>query len=116
MPSTWRNLPDERKAAVVDKASALELMLENTPVIKRPVLEGDGALAVVSVGDIRDEIRKLLGPLNFASQLLQAIRATSNSDDLRALSHELNGQLATDAAGGTGQENSQARQFATSHL
>jgi arsenate reductase len=31
---------DERKAAVVDKASALELMLEHTSVIKRPVLEG----------------------------------------------------------------------------
>jgi arsenate reductase len=44
--TTWRNLPDERKAAVTDKASALELMLENTSVIKRPVLEGDGALAV----------------------------------------------------------------------
>ena len=44
--TTWRNLPDERKAAVVDKASALELMLEHTSVIKRPVLEGAGALAV----------------------------------------------------------------------
>ena len=43
--TTWRNLPDERKAAIVDKASALELMLEHTSVIKRPVLEGDGALA-----------------------------------------------------------------------
>lgn len=44
--TTWRNLSDERKAAIVDKASALELMLENTSIIKRPVLEGDGALAV----------------------------------------------------------------------
>jgi arsenate reductase len=44
--TTWRNLPDERKAQVVDKASALELVLEHTSVIKRPVLEGDGALAV----------------------------------------------------------------------
>ncbi|MEN3275258.1 MAG: hypothetical protein V7631_1048 [Massilia sp.] len=44
--TTWRKLPDERKAAVVDKASALELMLENTSVIKRPVLEGAGPLSV----------------------------------------------------------------------
>jgi arsenate reductase len=38
--TTWRGLPDERKAAVVDKASALALMLEFPSVIKRPVLEG----------------------------------------------------------------------------
>jgi len=44
--TTWRKLPDARKAAIVDKASALELMLENTSVIKRPVLEGAGPLAV----------------------------------------------------------------------
>ena len=44
--TTWRNLPDERKALVTDKASALELVLEHSSVIKRPVLEGDGALAV----------------------------------------------------------------------
>ena len=56
--TTWRNLPDERKAAVVDKASALELMLENTSVIKRPVLEGDGALAV---GFKPDEYARLAG-------------------------------------------------------
>ncbi|MDB5950763.1 MAG: ArsC family reductase, partial [Massilia sp.] len=40
--TTWRNLPDDQKAAVVDKAAALELMLSNTSVIKRPVLEGAG--------------------------------------------------------------------------
>ncbi|HEU4851228.1 MAG TPA: ArsC family reductase [Telluria sp.] len=36
--TTWRGLPDERKAAVTDKASALELMLEYPSVVKRPVL------------------------------------------------------------------------------
>ena len=55
---TWRNLPDERKAAIVDKASALELMLENTSVIKRPVLEGDGLL---SVGFSPDAYIRLVG-------------------------------------------------------
>ena len=44
--TTWRKLPDERKAAVTDKASALELMLEHTSVIKRPVLEGAGPMSV----------------------------------------------------------------------
>ena len=43
---TWRNLPDERKASITDKAAALELMLENPSVIKRPVLEGAGPLSV----------------------------------------------------------------------
>ena len=36
--TTWRGLPDERKAAVTDKDSALDLMLEFPSVVKRPVL------------------------------------------------------------------------------
>ena len=56
--TTWRNLPEERKALVVDKASALELMLEHTSVIKRPVLEGEGLL---SVGFSPDAYIRLVG-------------------------------------------------------
>ena len=41
--TTWRKLSDERRGAVVDKASALDLMLEAPSVIKRPVLAGAGA-------------------------------------------------------------------------
>jgi arsenate reductase len=44
--TTWRKLSDERRAQVVDKASAAALMLENPSVIKRPVLEGAGPLTV----------------------------------------------------------------------
>ena len=44
--TTWRKLSDERRASIVDSASALELMLENPSVIKRPVLAGAGPLAV----------------------------------------------------------------------
>jgi arsenate reductase (glutaredoxin) len=44
--TTWRNLPDERKAAVTDGASALELILENPSVVKRPVLDRDGQFSV----------------------------------------------------------------------
>ncbi|HEX8606950.1 MAG TPA: ArsC family reductase [Pseudoduganella sp.] len=36
--TTWRGLPDERKAAVTDADSATALMLEFPSVIKRPVL------------------------------------------------------------------------------
>ena len=43
---TWRKLSDERKAQIVDKASAAELMLENPSVIKRPVLQGVGRVSV----------------------------------------------------------------------
>jgi arsenate reductase (glutaredoxin) len=44
--TTWRNLPDERKAAITGKDAALELMLENPSVIKRPVLDRDGSFSV----------------------------------------------------------------------
>lgn len=48
---TWRNLPDERKAQIVDADSAIDLMLENPSVIKRPVLQGAGAVAVGFSGE-----------------------------------------------------------------
>jgi arsenate reductase len=56
--TTWRKLSDERRAQVVDKASALELMLENPSVIKRPVLEGAGPL---KVGFSNDEYERSFG-------------------------------------------------------
>lgn len=44
--TTWRGLPDERKAAVTDAASATALMLEFPSVIKRPVLQTAAACHV----------------------------------------------------------------------
>jgi arsenate reductase len=44
--TTWRALPDERRAAIVDAASATALMLENPSVVKRPVLTGAGPTQV----------------------------------------------------------------------
>lgn len=41
---TWRGLPEQRKHGIQDAADALELMLEKTSVIKRPVLEHNGKL------------------------------------------------------------------------
>jgi arsenate reductase len=42
--TTWRQLPDEAKAAVCDEAGAIRLILEKSSVIKRPVLELDGKI------------------------------------------------------------------------
>ncbi|RZI42284.1 ArsC family reductase [Herbaspirillum sp. HC18] len=44
--TTWRGLPDERKAAVSDASSATALMLESPSVIKRPVLSHGNATHV----------------------------------------------------------------------
>ncbi len=44
--TTWRNLTDAQKAAVTNKAGALEAILQNPSLVKRPVLEGAGKLAV----------------------------------------------------------------------
>jgi arsenate reductase (glutaredoxin) len=44
--TTWRNLSDERKAAVTDNASALDLILETPSVVKRPVLDRGGKFSV----------------------------------------------------------------------
>ena len=44
--TTWRGLPDATKAAVNDAASATAVMLENTSVIKRPVLCTDNQVLV----------------------------------------------------------------------
>lgn len=45
--TTWRKLPAERQAAVVDSASAQVLMLDQLSVIKRPVVEwADGRVTV----------------------------------------------------------------------
>jgi arsenate reductase len=44
---TWRGLPEERKQLIQDANAALELMLEKTSAIKRPLLEQDGKLLYV---------------------------------------------------------------------
>lgn len=39
---TWRKLPDEVKASVLDAESALVVMHAHSSIIKRPLLERDG--------------------------------------------------------------------------
>ena len=44
--TTWRGLSDAQKAAVVDDASAIALVLAFPSIVKRPVLDRDGQVAV----------------------------------------------------------------------
>ena len=44
--TTWRALPDARKAAIVDAATATALMLEMPSIVKRPVLHAGNAIMV----------------------------------------------------------------------
>lgn len=37
--TTWKQLPDEVKESIKDKASAIHLMMEKTSLIKRPLVE-----------------------------------------------------------------------------
>ena len=58
--TTWRKLDAAAQAAVVDPASARKLMLEQTSVIKRPVIEWpDGG---VSVGFDAEDFARRLSP------------------------------------------------------
>lgn len=57
---TWRNATDAEKAAVVDNASAIQFMLKNPSVIKRPVLVKDGK--VLALGFSTDAYQTLLKP------------------------------------------------------
>ena len=50
---TWRNLSDVEKAAVIDNASAIELMMIKTSVIKRPLLFKDGTLLALGFDEVR---------------------------------------------------------------
>lgn len=43
--TTWRKLSDDMKADV-DQAKAISIMLDNTSIIKRPVLDIDGTFYV----------------------------------------------------------------------
>ena len=54
---TWRNLSEAEKALVIDAPSALNLMLEKSSVIKRPVLVKDGK--IINLGFSEDNYKDL---------------------------------------------------------
>ncbi len=40
--TTWRKLPDEEKAKIVNAETAIRVLQDNPSMIKRPILETDG--------------------------------------------------------------------------
>ena len=56
--TTWRKLTDAEKTAVTDDASAIDLMLAQPSVIKRPVLEREGRY---HLGFTEDNYQTLFG-------------------------------------------------------
>jgi Spx/MgsR family transcriptional regulator len=44
--TTWKKLPDDVKAKIVDQPSAIQLMLDQNSVIKRPVIEAGKNLLI----------------------------------------------------------------------
>ena len=49
--TTWRKLPEDVKASVVDAPSAISLMIDQASVIKRPVVEWSGGELTVGFDD-----------------------------------------------------------------
>ncbi len=56
--TTWRRLDEAQKEQVKDEASAIEILLANTSMIKRPIVEKDGE--VVAVGFNEEEYAEKL--------------------------------------------------------
>jgi len=49
---TWRGLNEETKASIIDNASATQLMLEKSSVIKRPILSRDGKILSLGFDEV----------------------------------------------------------------
>ena len=54
--TTWRRLADPRKLAVEEPGGAFSLMVAETSVIKRPVLDVDGRITVGFSDNIYEQI------------------------------------------------------------
>lgn len=55
--TTWRQLPEDVKEKITTERAAIDLMLEKTSVIKRPLLEKNGK--VLTVGFDEETYKKL---------------------------------------------------------
>jgi arsenate reductase len=49
--TTWRRLEDALKEQVKDEASAIEVLMANTSMIKRPIVEQDDTVVVVGFNE-----------------------------------------------------------------
>ncbi|MES2536739.1 MAG: ArsC family reductase [Pseudomonadota bacterium] len=56
--TTWRALPDARKAAITDADSATALMLESPSIVKRPVLAAGSTTSVGFSAELYQQIFK----------------------------------------------------------
>jgi len=54
---TWRKLDDKSKTSITNSSAAIDLMLNYTSVIKRPLIEVDGK--VVTIGFDENEYRHI---------------------------------------------------------
>lgn len=45
--TTWRGLEDATQAATTDQKKAIEVMIQNPSIIKRPVIETDGRILAI---------------------------------------------------------------------
>jgi len=50
--TTWRKLDEAAQASVTNAASAIKIMVANTSVIKRPVIEKKGKVLVVGFDEV----------------------------------------------------------------
>lgn len=57
--TTWRQLDDDTKAEITSEKAALELMMEKTSVIRRPLIEDKGK--VVALGFDEAAYQKIFG-------------------------------------------------------
>jgi arsenate reductase len=55
--TTWRALEEEVQSSITTQAAAIKLMMENTSIIKRPVIEKDGEIVVIRFNE--EEYRKI---------------------------------------------------------
>lgn len=56
--TTWRKLLPEQQSLISNKAAAIQLMITQNSIIKRPVIEADGKLLV---GFDEENFQKLFG-------------------------------------------------------
>jgi len=56
--STWRQLPKETQETITSQKAAINLMIEKTSIIRRPLIDEDGT--ILSLGFDENEYKKAL--------------------------------------------------------
>ncbi|WMJ74294.1 ArsC family reductase [Cytophagaceae bacterium ABcell3] len=59
--TTWRKLTDEEKEAASDPSKAAALIQDNTSMIKRPLIENDGAVVALGLQEMKDFVKVYFG-------------------------------------------------------